>query len=222
MSTCAEAEAKSTAATTTTESGEQTAGDLTRLLNQWSQDQWNQQQGTAGDAVGSLIYQELHWLAGRYLRNERSDHTLQPTALVHEAWMRLADMNMPQFNNRKHFYAVAAKLMRQVLVDHARQRLAGKRGGGVAPVQLNEQLVYSDDRAQDYLLLHQALERLAEADARKAQAIELRFFSGMTTGEIAEHLGISVSTVLREQRFAEAWLSRYMRSGVASGDRDAR
>jgi RNA polymerase sigma factor (TIGR02999 family) len=128
--------------------------------------------------------------------------------------MRLADMNMPQFNNRKHFYAVAAKLMRQVLVDHARQRLADKRGGGATPVELNEGILYSSDRAQDYLLLHQALERLAEADPRKAQTVELRFFSGMTTEEIAEHLGISVSTVLREQRFAEAWLSRYMRSGV--------
>ncbi len=198
----------------TTKPAERSEGDLTRLLNQWSQDQWHQGQGTAGDAIGHLIYQELHWLAGRYLRNERSNHTLQPTALVHEAWMRLADMNMPQFNNRKHFYAVAAKLMRQVLVDHARQRLADKRGGGATPVELNEGILYSDDRAQDYLLLHQALERLAEADPRKAQTVELRFFSGMTTEEIAEHLDISVSTVLREQRFAEAWLSRYMRSGV--------
>ncbi len=187
------------------------AGELTQLLNRWSQDQWSQEQGSAGDAIATLIYKELHWLAGRYLRSERGGHTLQPTALVHEAWMRLADMGTPHFQNRKHFYAVAAKLMRQVLVDHARQKLASKRGGGVRAVELNERIVYSDDRAQEYLLLHQALERLAAYDARKAQTVELRFFSGMTVEEIAEHLGISVSTVLREQRFGEVWLSRYMR-----------
>ncbi len=199
---------------TTTAIGPETEnGELTQMLNRWSQDQWSQGDGASAEAIGSLIYQELHWLAGRYLRNERGNHTLQPTALVHEAWMRLADMNTPHFNNRKHFYAVAAKLMRQVLVDHARQKLAGKRGGGAKAVELNERLIYSEDRAQEYLLLHQALERLAESDARKAQAIELKFFSGMTVDEVAEHLGISVSTVLREQRFAEAWLSRYMRAG---------
>jgi RNA polymerase sigma-70 factor, ECF subfamily len=182
--------------------------DLTVLLRQWSQGG-----PSAADAVVPLIYNELHWLAGHYLRKERSEHTLQPTALVHEAWMRLVENNSPDFRDRKHFYAIAARLMRQILVDHARQKLAGKRGGGVKPVELNEAIVYSDDSAHEYLALNDALEKLAEADARKAQVIELRFFSGMTIEEIAEFLRISISTVMREQRFAEAWLSRYLRVG---------
>ena len=185
-----------------------TSGDLTTLLRQWSDGGKD-----AADAVVPFIYNELHWLAGHYLRKERSEHTLQPTALVHEAWMRLVENNSPDFRNRKHFYAIAARLMRQILVDHARQKLAGKRGGGVKAVELNEGLVYSDDRAHEYLALNDALENLAKADARKAQVIELRFFSGMTIEEIAEHLEISISTVMREQRFAEAWLSRYLRLG---------
>jgi RNA polymerase sigma factor (TIGR02999 family) len=183
--------------------------DLTTLLRQWSDGE-----GAAAAAVVPLIYNELHWLAGHYLRRERSEHTLQPTALVHEAWVRLVENNAPDFRDRKHFYAIAARLMRQILVDHARTKLAGKRGGGAKPVELNEAIAYSDDNAQQYLDLNDALERLAATDARKAQVIELRFFSGMTIEEIAAHLGISVSTVMREQRFAEAWLSKQLR-GVA-------
>lgn len=181
--------------------------DLTVLLRQWSEGG-----ESAAAAVVPLIYNELHWLAGHYLRKERSEHTLQPTALVHEAWVRLVENNAPDFRDRKHFYAIAARLMRQILVDHARSRLAGKRGGGARPVELNEAILYSDDGAQEYLDLNDALEKLAEADARKAQVIELRFFSGMTIEEIAAHLHVSVSTVMREQRFAEAWLSKYLRS----------
>ena len=182
--------------------------NLTVLLREWSQGGQS-----AADAVAPLIYNELHWLAGHYLRKERSEHTLQPTALVHEAWVRLVENNSPDFRDRKHFYAIAARLMRQILVDHARQKLAGKRGSGVKPVELNEALVYSDDSAHEYLALNDALEKLGEADPRKAMVIELRFFSGMTIEEIAEHIGISISTVMREQRFAEAWLSRYLRFG---------
>ncbi len=182
--------------------------DLTVLLRQWSEGG-----PSAAEAVVPLIYSELHWLAGHYLRKERSEHTLQPTALVNEAWMRLVESNSPDFRDRKHFYAIAARLMRQILVDHARQKLAGKRGGGVKPVELNEALVYSDDSAHEYLALNDALEKLAQADERKAKVIELRFFSGMTIEEIGELLGISISTVMREQRFAEAWLSRYLRFG---------
>jgi RNA polymerase sigma-70 factor (ECF subfamily) len=185
------------------------SGELTVLLQKW-----NQGEGFAAEAVIPFIYDELRWLAGRYLRKERSDHTLQPTALVNEAWMRLVGMHCPGFNNRKHFYAIAARLMRQILVDHARVKLASKRGGGSKPVELNERLVYSEDHAHEYLALHDALENLGKADERKAQIVELRFFSGLTVDEIAEHLEISVSTVLREQRFAEAWLSRYLRHGA--------
>lgn len=186
-------------------------GDITVLLRQW-----NQGEESAVEAITPYIYNELHWLAGHYLRKERGNHTLQPTALVNEAWMRLAGINAPEFQNRKHFYAIAARLMRQILVDHARQKLAGKRGGGAKEVPLNERLICSDDSAHEYLMLHDALEKLAEADARKAQVIELRFFSGMTIEEIAEYLRVSVSTVMREQRFAEAWLSRYLGASTAA------
>ena len=185
-------------------------GDITVLLRQW-----NEGEESAVEAITPFIYSELHWLAGHYLRKERGDHTLQPTALVNEAWMRLAGIHAPEFQNRKHFYAIAARLMRQILVDHARQKLAGKRGGGAKEVPLNERLICSDDSAHEYLMLHDALEKLAQADARKAQVIELRFFSGMTIEEIAEYLHVSVSTVMREQRFAEAWLSRYL--GASNG-----
>jgi RNA polymerase sigma factor (TIGR02999 family) len=180
-------------------------GDITVLLRQWSAGE-----ESAVEAITPYIYSELHWLAGHYLRKERGGHTLQPTALVNEAWMRLAGINAPEFQNRKHFYAIAARLMRQILVDHARQKLAGKRGGGAKEVPLNERVICSSDSAHEYLMLHDALEKLAQADARKAQVIELRFFSGMTIEEIAEYLHVSVSTVMREQRFAEAWLSRYL------------
>lgn len=186
-------------------------GDITVLLRQW-----NEGEESAVEAITPFIYSELHWLAGHYLRKERGDHTLQPTALVNEAWMRLAGIHAPEFQNRKHFYAIAARLMRQILVDHARQKLAGKRGGGAKEVPLNERLICSDDSAHEYLMLHDALEKLAQADARKAQVIELRFFSGMTIEEIAEYLHVSVSTVMREQRFAEAWLSRYLGASNAA------
>jgi RNA polymerase sigma factor (TIGR02999 family) len=181
------------------------SGEITMLLRQWSEGN-----DSAAQAVAPYIYNELHWLAGHYLRKERGNHTLQPTALVNEAWMRLVDIHSPEFQNRKHFYAIAAKLMRQILVDHARQKLAGKRGGGAKEVSLNENVMCSEDSAHQYLALNDALDRLAKADPRKAQVIELRFFSGMTIEEIADYLHVSISTVMREQRFAEAWLSRFL------------
>ncbi len=180
-------------------------GEITHLLRQW-----NQGEDSAAEAIAPYIYNELHWLAGHYLRKERGNHTLQPTALVNEAWMRLADIHAPEFQNRKHFYAIAARLMRQILVDHARQKLAGKRGAGAKEVPLNERMMCSEDSAHEYLMLNDALDKLAQADGRKAQVIELRFFSGMTVEEIADYMHISASTVMREQRFAEAWLSRYL------------
>jgi RNA polymerase sigma factor (TIGR02999 family) len=184
-------------------------GQITVLLREW-----NQGKDSALEAIAPFIYNELHWLAGHYLRKERGNHTLQPTALVNEAWMRLVDIDSPEFQNRKHFYAIAARLMRQILVDHARQKLAGKRGGGVQDVQLSEHLIASEDTAHEYLMLNDALEKLAQSDARKAQVIELRYFSGLTIEEIAEYLHVSISTVMREQRFAEAWLSRYLGANV--------
>lgn len=180
-------------------------GSITVLLKQWSENQ-----GPASGDIVPLIYGELRMLAGHYLRKERGNHTLQPTALVNEAWMRLASIHDPGFQNRKHFYAIAARLMRQILVDHARQKMAEKRGAGTQLVQLNEFAVAADNSAHEYLMLHEALERLSASDPRKGQIVELRYFTGMTIEEVADYLGISVSTVMREQRFAEAWLSRHL------------
>jgi RNA polymerase sigma factor (TIGR02999 family) len=164
-----------------------------------------------GDAIEQLIpivYDELRRLAAHYLRDERAAITLQPTALVHEAYMRLVAQDMPEWECRSHFYGVAAHLMRQILVDHARRHRSQKRGGGVAPVPLDEVLAFSPTRSDDVIALDQALTSLAAVDERKCRVIELRYFAGLSVDETARALNLSVGTIGREQRLAEAWLHR--------------
>lgn len=162
------------------------------------------------DAMLPLVYDELHRLAEVYLSREGTGHTLQPTALVHEAYLRLVDQRRVDWRNRAQFVGVAAGMMRRILVDHARERLARKRGGGARPVSLS--LIESPSGQPDVELiaLEQALGKLTEADPRKARVVELKFFGGLTIEEIGEVLGISDATVEREWSFARAWLYRAM------------
>ncbi|HUA62897.1 MAG TPA: sigma-70 family RNA polymerase sigma factor [Verrucomicrobiae bacterium] len=157
-----------------------------------------------------LVYEELRRLAGSYLRSQSPGHSLQPTALVHEAYLRLADRAQPDWQNRAHFFGVAANIMRQILVDHARSKYAAKRGGGAAKVEFQESMEYSDERARDLIALDDALRALNTLDERKARALELRYFGGLSVEETAEVLGVSMATVGREIRFAEAWLRHEM------------
>ncbi|MDX2152280.1 MAG: sigma-70 family RNA polymerase sigma factor [Bryobacteraceae bacterium] len=162
-----------------------------------------------------LVYGEMRRLAGSLLRQERSGHTLQATALVHEAYMRLADQSHLNLQSRAHFMAIAARVMRQILVDHARKHSAVKRGSGGPKVTLDEGLVYSNERARDVEALDDALQALEQLDPRKAKIVELRFFGGLTGEEIASALDISTATVAREIRMAQAWLLQQMKSSSA-------
>ena len=152
------------------------------------------------------VYDELRRVAAAYMRRERVDHTLQPTALVNEAYAHLVDHPSPHWHSRAHFLATAAQIMRHILVDHARARRAGKRGGVQQQVTLDEGLLASSDRTVDILSLHQALERLAAFDARQGRVVELHFFGGLTFEEIALVLSISERTAKREWSMARAWL----------------
>ncbi|MDQ6701217.1 MAG: ECF-type sigma factor [Acidobacteriota bacterium] len=171
---------------------------------------WSKGNKAALDELTPLVYQELRRLASGFFRNERPGHTLQPTALIHEAYVRLIDQDQPKWRSRTHFFGVAAHLMRQILVDHARGRGAAKRGGGAPPATLDETIAMSVRRPANLVALDDALSALAVFDARKCRAIELRFFGGLTIDETAEAMGISVATVVREVRMAEAWLYREM------------
>lgn len=162
----------------------------------------------AMDEVTSLVYGELRRLAGSYLRNQNAGHTLQPTALVNEAYLRLADRSENQFNNRAHFFGVAATIMRQILVDHARARCAAKRGGSQVKLEFKDSLQYSDEKASALMALDDALTALNAYDERKAKTIELRYFGGLSVEETAEVLGVSTATVGRDTAIAEAWLRR--------------
>jgi RNA polymerase sigma factor (TIGR02999 family) len=160
------------------------------------------------DQLMPIVYDELRRLAAHYLRDEHAAATLQPTALVHEAYMRLVAQDMPEWECRSHFYGVAAHLMRQILVDHARRHRSQKRGGGVVPVPLEDVLAFAATRSDDVIALDEALTRLAAVDERKCRVIELRFFAGLSVEETARALNVSVGTIGREQRLAEAWLHR--------------
>jgi RNA polymerase sigma-70 factor (ECF subfamily) len=157
-----------------------------------------------------LVYAELRRTAARYLRRERSGHTLQPTALVHEAYVRLIDQRDVQWQNRAHFLGFAAQVMRHILVDHARAHSAGKRGGGAARVTLSEALVVPEERDVDLVALDDALTALAALNAQQARAVELRYFGGLSIEEAAEVLGVSTATVRRDWTVARAWLRREM------------
>ncbi len=155
-----------------------------------------------------LVYEDLRELAGRQLRRERADHTLQPTALVHEAYLRLVDQEARSFENRAHFLALAATAMRRILVNHAVARRAEKRGGGAEKVTLFEAASVFEERAEDLVALDEALNRFAAIDPEKCRIVELRFFAGLTAEETAECLSTSLRTVERGWRFAKAWLRK--------------
>lgn len=175
--------------------------DITQLLHRF--------QAGDEDAQSQLInavHDELRQIAARYMRREKGDHTLQATALVNEAYMKLVNLKIANWQDRAHFYAVAARVMRRILVDHARKHIAGKRGGGIDILPLNEGLVFTPGRSSQIVQLDEALSRLNETDERAAKVIELRFFGGLSVEECAEVMGISPRTVKREWMFARAWL----------------
>ena len=177
---------------------------VTRLLNDWSKgDQ------TALDQLMPLVYAELHRLAASYLSRERSDHTLQPTALVNEAYLRLIDQNSLAWENRAQFFGIAAQMMRRILVNHARDRHADKRGGpDILRVSLDDAISFFEERDVNLVALDEALTRLAEMDPRQSQIVELRFFGGLTIEEVAAQLHTSPATVKREWTTAKLWLLR--------------
>jgi RNA polymerase sigma factor (TIGR02999 family) len=186
-----------------TVSGSRSRQDVTGLLVAWS----------AGDesALGRLmpiVHGELRRLARRLMRGERGGHTLQTTALVNEAYMRLVDLSRVRWQDRAHFFAVSARLMRRILVDHARSRKYLKRGGSQQRVTLDEALIVTGERGADLVVLDDALEALAAIDKRKSQVVELRFFGGLSVEETAEALHVSAETVMRDWRFAKVWLLR--------------
>jgi RNA polymerase sigma-70 factor (ECF subfamily) len=174
---------------------------LTQLLCEWRSGD-----PAAFDRLLPLVQPELQRLAHHYMSQERPGHTLQTTALLDDAYLQLADMTHPQWQNRSHFFAVAAQLMRRLMVDHARQRQALKRGGGTIRVALDESAAVTQTRADELLALDEALENLATFEARKARVVELRYFGGLTMEEIAEVLKIHVNTVTRDWTSARAWL----------------
>ena len=177
---------------------------------------WGAGDASALDALFPIVYDELRQRAGRVLGRERAGHTLQPTALVHEAYLRLVDQQRVQWEGRSQFFAIAARVMRRVLVDHARARLAGKRGAGAQHVTLIDarfdvdaaSAAVSVDEAVDLLALDDALQRLVAFDARKARLVELRYFAGLSIPEAAESLGVSQATVIRDWNVARRWLHR--------------
>lgn len=163
------------------------------------------------DQVIPVVYQELRRLAASHLRNQSYNQTLQPTSLVHEAYLRLVDRSQSEWRDRAHFFHLASTIMRQILVDHARSKLADKRGGRQARVEFNEAVICSNEKARDVVALDDALKALAATDERKARVLELRYFGGLSVEETAETLGISTATIGREVRYAEAWLRRELR-----------
>jgi RNA polymerase sigma factor (TIGR02999 family) len=179
------------------------SAEVTRLLQEWSNGEEQ-----ALDRLVPQIHRELRKLAASYLRKERSDHTLQPTALVNEAFLKLIDQRAVKWQNRAHFFGIAAQAMRRILVDHARQRSYQKRGGDVRRVTLDEALVVSNERAAEVVALDDALNSLAEFDERKSKIVELRFFAGLSIEETAEILAVSPGTVMRDWTLAKAWLRR--------------
>jgi RNA polymerase sigma factor (TIGR02999 family) len=180
--------------------------EVTQLLGEWARG--NQQ---ALEQLMPLVYGEMRRIAASYLRKERQGHTLQPTAVVHEAYIRLVHQKNPKWEDRKHFFGVAARLMRQILVEHARRKGAGKRAG--RRVSLESAVSFQPERSRDVVVLDSCLNELERLDPRKCKAIELRYFAGLSMDEIGQALDVSPITVRRDLRMAEAWLYHEMRSG---------
>lgn len=186
-------------------------GSVSRLLIAWGNGE-----PAALEQLTPRIYNELHKLARAYLRRGRLNQSLQPTALINEAYLRLLDPSSSpvQWENRAHFFGIAARVMRMILVDQARNRQAAKRGGGAANLILEDYMAVSPGRAPDVLEIDEALDRLAAVDERKARVIELRYFGGMDREEVAAALGLTVPTVKRDLRLGEAWLRRFLSGGM--------
>lgn len=190
--------------------------EVSMLLKEWSDGD-----RAALDKLLPLVYDELHRLAARYLRRERPDHTIQATALVNEAYLRLIEQRDTDWSNRAHFFAIAAQLMRRILVDHARAQHAAKRGGSACKLTIIEAMDLPDDRRRDIdmIALDDALNLLESKDPQKSRIIELRFFGGLTIEETAEVLGISLTTVKADWRLARAWLYRKLKNGGDATER---
>jgi RNA polymerase sigma factor (TIGR02999 family) len=169
---------------------------------------WNDGDQSALERLIPLVHAELHRIARRYMRNERAGHTLQTSALINEAYLRLIDAQQVHWQNRAHFFGIAAQLMRRVLVDFARSRGYKKRGGGALQVSLDETMVITKERGEDPVALDEALSALSELDERKGRVVEMRFFGGLSEKEIAEALAVSPETVRRDWRLAKSWLRR--------------
>jgi RNA polymerase sigma factor (TIGR02999 family) len=180
--------------------------EITELLQAWGHGDRD-----ALDRLVPLVYGELHRMAGNYMRGENVENSLQPTALIHEAYLRLMGASELNWQNRAHFFAVSAQMMRRILVDAARARAAEKRGGGIVKVDLNESVDGLIDRDLELLVLNDALEALAVMDPRKAKVVEMRFFSGLSVEETASVLQISGESVKRDWKLARAWLTREMK-----------
>jgi RNA polymerase sigma-70 factor (ECF subfamily) len=194
---------------------EQVSHDVTVLLAEVTK---GDQQ--AASKLIPLVYDELRRLAGRYMRRERADHTLQATALVHEAFLKLVQHQSVDWQNRAHFFGIAAQVMRHILVDHARGHGREKRGAGQQLVSVEEALVFSPEKSAELLKLDESLERLAKLDARQSKIVELRFFGGLTVEETAHVLGISPKTVKRDWSVAKAWLHGDLKQGHGNVTRE--
>ncbi|HEX8845825.1 MAG TPA: sigma-70 family RNA polymerase sigma factor [Pyrinomonadaceae bacterium] len=179
--------------------------EVTRLLKDWGAGD-----NSAPDKLMPLVYDELRRLAHQYLRHERPGHTLQTSGLVNEAYLRLVDQSQIQWENRAHFFGIAARLMRQILVDFARRRNFAKRGGGAIRVSLNEATAVAQEQSASVVALDDALKSLEKIDPRKGRIVELRFFGGLSIEETAEALSVSPGTVMRDWTFARAWLQKEM------------
>jgi RNA polymerase sigma factor (TIGR02999 family) len=186
------------------------SADVTQILKDWSGGD-----SAAPEKLMPLVYEELRRLARNYLARERADHTLQATALVHEAYLRLVDENSVSWENRAHFYGIAARLMRRILVDHARAHNAAKRGGLEQKLSLDEARELPTENAVELIALDGALENLAQTYPRKSEVVELKFFGGLDTKEISEVLRVSEKTVLRDWNFAKLWLCRELNQHAA-------
>ena len=178
---------------------------------------WSRGDAQARDDLMPVVYQELRRRAGAYLRRERANHTLQPTALVHEAYVRLVGQTRVSWQNRAHFFGIAAQMMRRVLVDHARERLAAKRPSAGVKVTLDDRIGVAPQDDCEVLLLHDALEELAKVDPRQAQIVELKYFGGLSEHEVAEMLSLSRATITREWQTARAWMFRRITKGPKAG-----
>jgi RNA polymerase sigma factor (TIGR02999 family) len=193
-----------------TDEPEPAPSDVTQLLLAWGKGD-----DAALERVIPLVHAELRRIARRHMAHERVGHSLQATALVNEAYLRLVDVRLMKWQDRAHFFAMSARLMRRILVDFARSRGYQKRGGGVEKVTFDEALVVSNERGGDLVALDDALIALAEVDARKSQVVEMRFFGGLSVEETAEALHVSPETVMRDWKLAKAWLLRELKSGPA-------